>query len=188
MNSIFLRLTEMMSEEYQEFEDDFIFQLPEMVSSLRKEIFFFEPESKKENETEETLILTNRKKDQEIKELREKLSNQEQSKDEEMLELSEKLASLNFQLEQAETRLKNQSISKIKAPTESVQMKNTPEKAVPRENNFLSGILRGISSFLPRNIPEEENSPKWTSFEFVTKRRGAKGPTKSECIGYYTEK
>ena len=167
-----------MSEDYQEFEDDFIFQLPEMVSSLRKEIFFFEPETKKENESEQTLILANRKKDEEIKELREKLSNQERCKDEEMLELNEKLASLNFQLEQAKTRFKNQQASKIKAPTESVEMKHTLEKPFPRQN----------SSVLPRNIQDEENFRKWTSFEFVTKKKGAKGPSKSECIGYYSEK
>ena len=152
-----------MSEDYQEFEDDFIFQLPEMVSSLRKEIFFFEP--KKENESEKTLILANRKKDAEIKQLREELSNQKQCSDEEMLELNEKLASLDFQLEQAKTRLKNQHISKIRAPIESVQMKHTSEEPVPRKR-----------------------LPKWTSFEFVTKKKGAKGPTKSECIGFYSEK
>ena len=27
--------------------------------------------------------------------------------------------------------------------------------------------------------------PKWESFEFVTKRKGATGPTKSECFDYY---
>ena len=136
-----------MSEDYQEFDEDFIFQLPEMVSSLRKEIFFFEPAPRKENDSEEKLIIDNRKKDEEIKEFREKLSNQEQRKDEEMFELNEKLSSLNFQLEQAKTRLKNQSISKIRASTESVQMKHTPEKLDPREN----------SSVLPRNIPEKQN-------------------------------
>ena len=145
-----------MSEDYQEFEDDFIFQLPEMVSSLSKEIFFFEPEPKKENKSEEKLIIDNRKMDEEIKELREKLSNQEQSKDEEILELSEKLASSNFELEQAKTHLRN------KAP-------KTP-------------------SALPRNVSVYKKFPNWTSFEFVTKRKGAKGPTKSECIGYYSEK
>ena len=128
--SIFGRLTELMSEDYQEFEDDFIFQLPEMVSSLRKEIFFFEPEPKKENESEEKLIIDNRRKDEEIIKLREKLSNQsntQRSKDEEIFELNEKLASMNFQLEQAKTRLKNQHVSEIRAPTESVQMKSTSE-------------------------------------------------------------
>ena len=137
-----------MSEDYQEFEDDFIFQLPEMVSSLRKEIFFFEPEPKKD-EIEKTRILADRKKDkEEIKQLREELSNQKQRSDEEMLELTEKLASSNFELEQAKTRLKNQSFSKIRASTEV---------------------------------------PKWTSFEFATKKKGAKGPSKSECIRYYSE-
>ena len=142
-----------MSEDYQEFEDDFIFQLPEMVSSLRKEIFFFEPELKKENELEKSQILV-AKKNEEIQQLRKQLSNQEQRKDEEIFELSEKLASSNFQLEQAKTRLKNQNNSKIRAPT---------------------------------NIHEKQRLPKWTSFEFVTKKKGAKGPTKSECIDYYSE-
>ena len=27
----------------------------------------------------------------------------------------------------------------------------------------------------------------WTSFEFITKRVGASGPTKSECLSYYKE-
>ena len=153
-----------------------------MVSSLRKEVFFCEHESKKENESEETRILAKRKKDEEIKELREKLSNHlnnQRVKDEGMLELIEKMASLNFQLEQAKTRLKNESTSKIRDTTESVQIEHTPEKPVSRET----------SSVLPRKIPEEQNFyPKWTSFEFVTKKIGAEGPTKSECIGYYSEK
>ena len=117
---------------------------------------------------------------EEIQQLREQLSTQERLKDEEILELDEKLASLNFQLEQAKTRLKNQHISEIRAPTESVQMKNIPEKPVPREN----------ASVLPRSIPVPvgKQLPKWTSFVFVTKKKGAKGPTKSESIGYYSEK
>ena len=144
-----------MSEDYQEFEDDFIFQLPEMVSSLRKEIFFFEPESKKENELEKTQILVATK-NEEIQQLREQLSNQEQRKDEEIFELSEKLASSNFELEQAKTHPRNKP-------------RKTP-------------------SALPRNDSVYKNFPNWTSFEFVTKRTGAKGPSKSECISYYSEK
>ena len=77
------------------------------------------------------------------------------------------MASLNFQLEQA----------KIRASTDSVQIKHTLEEPVPRET----------PSVLPRNISGEKQFPKWTSFEFVTKEWGAKGPTKSECIGYYSE-
>ena len=29
---------------------------------------------------------------------------------------------------------------------------------------------------------------EWESFEFVTKKKGAAGPTKSECLSYYAEK
>ena len=28
----------------------------------------------------------------------------------------------------------------------------------------------------------------WESFEFVTKKKGAYGPTKAECLSYYAEK
>ena len=156
--TIFGRLTELMSEDYQEFEDDFIFQLPEMVSSLRNEIFFFEPESKKEKNSEEKLIIDNRKKDEEMIKLREKLSNQlntQRCKDAEIFELNEKLESLNFQLEQAKTHLRNKP-------------RKTP-------------------SVLPRNVSVYKKFPNWNSFEFVTKRKGAKGPSKSECISYYSE-
>ena len=29
---------------------------------------------------------------------------------------------------------------------------------------------------------------EWEEFEFITKKRGAQGPTKSECITYYSGK
>ena len=29
---------------------------------------------------------------------------------------------------------------------------------------------------------------EWESFEFVTKKQGAFGPTRTECISYYAEK
>ena len=29
---------------------------------------------------------------------------------------------------------------------------------------------------------------EWESFEFVTKKKGASGPTKTECLSYYEEK
>ena len=30
--------------------------------------------------------------------------------------------------------------------------------------------------------------PDWNEFEFCTKKNGAHGPTKKECLGYYSEK
>ena len=29
--------------------------------------------------------------------------------------------------------------------------------------------------------------PEWDSFEFITKKKGADGPTKSECLDYYQD-
>lgn len=36
----------------------------------------------------------------------------------------------------------------------------------------------------PLQIKYEE----WEEFEFITKKKGANGPAKSECIRYYSEK
>ena len=37
------------------------------------------------------------------------------------------------------------------------------------------------------HLPQIE-FPKWDSFEFITKKKGATGPTKFECLDYYQEK
>ena len=34
------------------------------------------------------------------------------------------------------------------------------------------------------SVPQIEY-PRWDSFEFVTEKDGATGPTKSECLDYY---
>ena len=36
-------------------------------------------------------------------------------------------------------------------------------------------------------ILESLNIEPWTCFEFVTKRTGAEGPSKAECLGYYSK-
>ena len=38
------------------------------------------------------------------------------------------------------------------------------------------------------NHPVLQLFPNWKVFEFVTKKRGAIGPTMTECIGYYQDK
>ena len=48
---------------------------------------------------------------------------------------------------------------------------------------IVSSLRKKIFFFEPKN-----GLPKWTSFEFITKKEGAKGPTKLECIAYYSEK
>ena len=32
-----------------------------------------------------------------------------------------------------------------------------------------------------------DKDPEWTAFEFITKKKGAHGPTKEECQKYYAE-
>ena len=35
---------------------------------------------------------------------------------------------------------------------------------------------------------ENLNFPEWDIFEFMTRKRGRRGPSIEECIGYYNEK
>ena len=35
---------------------------------------------------------------------------------------------------------------------------------------------------------ESENYPEWDEFEFITRKNGANGPSKTECLQYYSEK
>ena len=35
---------------------------------------------------------------------------------------------------------------------------------------------------------ENLNFPDWDIFEFITEKKGRRGPSKQECIGYYNEK
>ena len=35
---------------------------------------------------------------------------------------------------------------------------------------------------------ESENYPEWNEFEFITRKNGANGPSKTECLQYYSEK
>ena len=32
-----------------------------------------------------------------------------------------------------------------------------------------------------------DKDPEWTGFEFITKKRGAQGPSKEECETYYAD-
>ena len=43
----------------------------------------------------------------------------------------------------------------------------------------------GSRAVLP---PLEIKYEDWGEFEFITKKKGANGPRKSECISYYSEK
>ena len=43
----------------------------------------------------------------------------------------------------------------------------------------------------PKAGAQTDPCPKeqvWKSFEFVTEKKGASGPTKTECLSYYAEK
>ena len=40
----------------------------------------------------------------------------------------------------------------------------------------------------PGLVPESKNYPEWHEFEFITRKKGADGPSKTECLEYYSEK
>ena len=64
-------------------------------------------------------------------------------------------------------------------------IENVSETATTRLETEES--LETIEEALPSAI-QNLNFPNWNVFEFVTKKEGAAGPRKHECIGYYREK
>ena len=75
-------------------------------------------------------------------------------------------------------------------------------KEIARLNNDLS-LMKIKNTDLnkeqvPSKLTKERSRPvlpplqimyvEWTEFEFLTKKFGAYGPTKSECISYYAKK
>ena len=59
---------------------------------------------------------------------------------------------------------------------------------------FIKDILglKDVENALPQLSTASINvefvgDPDWTGFEFITKKKGAQGPTKEECEKYYTD-
>ena len=40
----------------------------------------------------------------------------------------------------------------------------------------------------PFIVPEFKKYPKWNEFKFITRKKGAYGPSKMECLEYYSKK
>ena len=49
------------------------------------------------------------------------------------------------------------------------------------------GLVDATVSTASVAISESLNIQNWTSFEFITNKRGAKGPSKSDCLRYYSQ-
>ena len=57
----------------------------------------------------------------------------------------------------------------------------------------LNDIFLILLKYLPTDeslplVMQNLNFPNWKVFEFVTRKTGAAGPTREECIGYYEPK
>ena len=57
-----------------------------------------------------------------------------------------------------------------------------------RENERLKNELSQKSQIWATSLEPSSILPEWECFEFVTKKEGASGPSKSECLSYYCEK
>ena len=57
-----------------------------------------------------------------------------------------------------------------------------------RENERLKNELSHKSQICPTSLESSSIFPEWESFEFLTKKKGASGPSKIECLSYYSEK
>ena len=125
-----------MSQQEKAVRGTIICLLPEMVSSLRKELYFFVPE----------------------------------------VRFLKFISSLLFEFS---VILKN-IFQKLIAQTKYDELKSEIE----RLRDELARKSQISSTPLESNVISQE----WESFEFVTKKKGASGPTRTECISYYAEK
>ena len=75
----------------------------------------------------------------------------------------------------------HQEIMKLNNELSLIKIKN-----INMEETEIQNLQRERSRAVlpPLQIKYEE----WEEFELITKKNGAKGPKKSECISYYSEK
>ena len=57
-----------------------------------------------------------------------------------------------------------------------------------REIECLKNELSQKSQICATSLESSSIFPEWECFEFLTKKKGASGPSKSECLSYYSEK
>ena len=79
-----------------------------------------------------------------------------------------------------ESSLMKKRISDLEQAIEKLENKNVPNGSSQRQKSVeQSGSV---------SRPFLVNFPDWDEFEFCTKRKGACGPSKNECLEYYSEK
>ena len=57
-----------------------------------------------------------------------------------------------------------------------------------RENERLKNEFSQKSQICATSLESSSIFPEWECFEFLTKKNGASGPSKIECLSYYSEK
>ena len=67
-------------------------------------------------------------------------------------------------------------------------MKVLENKTVSKRLSEGQKSERQSNSGVPVSDPTLVEFPDWNEFEFCTKKKGAYGPSKKECIEYYSEK
>ena len=56
-----------------------------------------------------------------------------------------------------------------------------------RENESLKNEFSKKCQICARPLESSSIFPEWECFEFLTKKNGASGPSKIECLSYYSE-
>ena len=97
----------------------------------------------------------------------------------------EKIAKLGTENEALleKSKLKDKEIKELKE-----QLKMAPRVDIPTKQNLQE--ISAKKSDLSKSVFQTTNVEfvEWTEFKFITKKKGADGPSKDECIQYYIEK
>ena len=97
----------------------------------------------------------------------------------------EKIAKLGTENEALleKSKLKDKEIKELKEQLKMAKKVDIPTKQnLPEISAKKSDLLKSVFQ-----TPDVE-FVEWTEFEFQTKKKGAYGPSKDECIQYYIEK
>ena len=92
--------------------------------------------------------------------------------------ISEKDKNLNMKNDEIRKLTGELSLMKSKIPNLEKDKSNTEKIAEEALNAGNDEIVE----------MEFKNYPDWKKFEFITRKKGAHGPSKEECLQYYSEK
>ena len=113
-------------------------------------------------------------------------------KDAEIKKLTDELLLMKVKISNLEENKTNpEKIAQEAEDDQDLEPEIEPERDCPIPQISVPGHVshETTTTFAePGLVPESKNYPEWNEFEFITRKKGAYGPSKTKCLEYYSEK